>query len=277
MRKQVAQPGYVATSTKQAKLIEEGLAIPKYHWRPDPEDARDHLFQATLGASALPAKVDLRQYASPIEDQGRLGSCTGNAIAGAIELIARMNKKTIDVSRLFIYYQERLLEGTISYDSGAYIRDGIKACYTYGAPLETLWPYNISKFAVRPAAQAYTDALRRKVTGYAKCLNFTGVKTAIASKTPVIIGFYVYSSFDTAAVARTGIMPYPDVNREQLLGGHAVCIVGYDDNLYGGSFIVRNSWGTGWGDKGYFYMPYRVIQNPNMSADFWTIKSVVTP
>jgi len=220
---------------------------------------------------------DLRNYDSPIQDQGNLGSCTGNAIAGQIDLIDRKNGKQLQVSRLFIYYQERLIEGTIYYDSGAYIRDGIKACYTYGAPLESLWPYNINKWATRPSTTAYTDALKRKVTGYQRCTNYTNVKAALAAGNPVTIGFYVYSSFEGSITTNTGMMPYPNVNTEQFLGGHAVCVVGYNDNLNGGRFICRNSWGTNWGDRGYFYMPYQVIQNISMSSDFWLISNVNNP
>lgn len=247
----------------------------RYHWVRDPVDPRDHIFQPPTLAS-IPRSVDLRPYASPIDDQGNLGSCTGNAIAGAIDLIdKKLQNKLFRVSRLFIYYQERLIEGTINQDSGAYIRDGIRSCSTWGAPLETLWPYNISRFAVRPSAQAYADALNRRVTGYKRCQNFTAVKSALATGTPVIVGFDVYESFESDTVARTGVMPYPNVNTEQLLGGHAVCLVGYDDTH--NWFIARNSWGTGWGDRGYFYMPYQVIQDTSMSSDFWTISGVNNP
>ena len=248
--------------------------LPKYHWTRDPVDTRDQPYQL-VSLPTTPATVDLRNYCSAIEDQGALGSCTGNAIASAIELIDRKNSKNLEISRLFIYYQERLLEGTVYYDSGAYIRDGIKACYTYGAPLESIWPYNLKKWAVKPTAAAYSDAKTRKVTGYKKCADFAAVKNALAAGTPVIIGFDVYDSFESDAVAATGMMPYPNTATEQLLGGHAVCIVGYRDSDQ--RFIVRNSWGTGWGDKGYFYMPYSVIQNASMSSDFWTISAVKNP
>lgn len=234
----------------------------------------------TAAPTLLPSSVDLRTYASSIEDQGQLGSCTGNAIAGAIELIDRKNRKTLDVSRLFIYYEERVLEGSVNYDAGAYIRDGIKVVYSKGAPLETLWPYNVRKWASKPTQAAYADAIKRRVTGYQRCINFTAVKNAVALGNPVIIGFDVYESFETGSWQNsggTGLMPYPNVNREQLLGGHAVCIVGYNDNLAGGRFICRNSWGTSWADRGYFYMPYQVIQNTSMSSDFWTISGVVNP
>ena len=245
----------------------------KYHWLRDKPDSRDHLYTPTI--AKLPASVDLRLTCSPIEDQGNLGSCTGNAIAGAIELVDRKNRKMLDVSRLFIYYEERVLEGSVSYDAGAYIRDGLKVVNKKGAPLESLWPYNINQFAVQPSTAAYTDAAKRKVTGYQKCANFTAVKAALAAGNPVVIGFDVYESFETVAVARTGMMPYPNVAREELLGGHAVCLVGYKDSNQ--RFIARNSWGTSWGDKGYFYMPYQVIQNTSMSDDFWTISGVVNP
>ena len=266
-------------STVNLGLAFSPTSLPKYHWIADPPDLRDHVYKlAPMGS--LPTSVDLRSYASPIDDQGNLGSCTGNAIAGAIDLIDQKNNKRIRVSRLFVYYQERVLEHNVYYDAGAYIRDGIKACYTWGAPLESLWPYNINKWATTPSTAAYTDALTRKIVSYAKCANFTAVKNAIASGTPVVIGFTVYDSFEGPQCTTTGVMPYPNVNREQILGGHAVCIVGYSDNFRStgqGYFIVRNSWGTSWGDGGYFYMPYAVLTNTNMSSDFWTISGVHNP
>jgi C1A family cysteine protease len=266
--------GPVYTSIAQARRANLANSTPKYHWVRDPIDSRDHLYHP-VSLNTIPTHVDLRNYASPIDDQGQLGSCTGNAIAGAIDLIDKKNNKSLRVSRLFIYYQERLLEGDINQDNGAYIRDGIKACYTYGAPLETLAPYNINQFAVKPSNAAYADALNRKVTGYQKCANFSAVKNALAIGNPVVVGFDVYSSFESYSVAATGIMPYPNTRREQLLGGHAVCLVGYDDAR--SWFIARNSWGTSWGDKGYFYMPYQVIQNTSMSSDFWVISAVHNP
>ena len=247
--------------------------IPKYHWVSDKVDTRDHPYQLTNKTQSN--IVDLRQYCSLIENQGNLGSCTGNAIAGAIELLHKRENRTLDISRLFIYYYERLLMGTVNYDSGAYIRDGIKVCYKYGAPTENLWPYNIRKFKTAPAKTALLDAAKRKVTSYQRAADFDAVIDAITSGYPVTIGFSVYSSFDSPAVARTGIMPYPNVNKEKLLGGHAVLIVGYNKN--NNTFIVRNSWGKYWGDNGYFYMPFQVIQNNKMSSDFWFIKSISNP
>jgi len=263
-------PGLHRRPFPPIKKAKPPFDIPKYHWVKDKIDTRDHPYRLT-GATQSNI-VDLRQYCSSIEDQGKLGSCTGNAIAGAIELLHKRQNRTLDISRLFIYYYERKFIGTVNYDSGAYIRDGIKACYTYGAPTENLWPYNISKFRMQPHKTAIVDALKRKVTSYQRALDFNQVIDSITSGYPVTIGFNVYSSFDSPAVAKTGFMPYPDVNKERLLGGHAVLLVGYnkDNNI----FIARNSWGTRWGDNGYFYMPFEVIQNNRMSSDFWVIKSI---
>ena len=254
------------------KVFKPLFTIPKYHWTRDKIDKRDYLYAPTVVKTSN--YVDLRPYCSPIEDQGRLGSCTGNAIAGAIELLMKRNNKFADISRLFIYYYERLLENTVNYDSGAYIRDGIKACYTYGAATENLWPYDISKFRNRPSIDAVNDASRRKVKLYERVADFNGVINAIDNGYPGTIGFDVYSSFDSPTVARTGIMPYPNLRKETLLGGHAVLIVGYNKN--NDTFIVRNSWGKYWGDNGYFYMPFQVIKNNTMSGDFWVIKSLST-
>jgi len=241
-------------------------------WVPDKLDARDYKYQLTTKTS--PNNIDLRPYCSPIENQGSLGSCTGQAIAGAIELLNKRNGNYRDISRLFIYYYERLILGTVNYDSGAYIRDGIKATNHYGVSLERYWPYDIRKFRQQPITEAKNDALNRKVTRYEKVADFNGCIDALTNGYPVIIGFHVYTSFMSNTVTRTGNMPYPNTKREKLLGGHAVLLVGYDKTKK--VFIVRNSWGTNWGAKGYFYMPFNVI-NPTMSSDYWIIKSVNNP
>jgi C1A family cysteine protease len=242
----------------------------KLIWKVDKVDTRDYKYQ--LSSVLNPNFVDLRSHCSPIENQGTLGSCTGQAVAGAIELLNKRNGKPTDVSRLFIYYYERLILGTVNYDSGAYIRDGIKATNKYGASLESLWPHDIRKFRQEPITEAKNDALNRKVTRYERVNDFNGCIDALTNGYPVVMGFYVYDSFMSKNVARTGIMPYPNTKREELLGGHAVLLVGYDKRRK--VFIARNSWGTNWGDKGYFYMPFQVIQNTNMSSDFWVIKSI---
>ena len=242
-------------------------------WKTDKPDSRDYKYQ--VSAKVSPNSVDLRKYCSTIENQGSLGSCTGQAIAGAIELLNKRNGKPTDVSRLFIYYYERLILGTVNYDSGAYIRDGIKATNHYGVSLESLWPHDIRKFRQEPITEAKNDAMNRKVTRYERVTDFNGCIDALSNGYPVTIGFNVYTSFMSASVGRTGNMPYPNTRRERLLGGHAVLLVGYDKTKK--VFIVRNSWGTAWGAKGYFYMPFNVVTNTSMSSDYWIIKSVNNP
>ena len=249
------------------------VKFPTFQWVKDKVDSRDYIYKPS--AVKVVNKVDLRPYTNQVEDQGPLGSCTGNAIAEAIEMLYNKNKKKVDLSRLFIYYYTRLIEGTVKYDSGAYIRNGIKSCNHYGAPLESLWPYNISKFRAAPSSVAVKDAAKRKITRYERASNFNACIDALTNGYPVVIGFLVYSSFMSSSVARTGIMPYPNTRSEKLLGGHAVLLVGYDNTNQ--RFIVKNSWGQGWGDRGYFYMPYKVIQNTRMSDDFWVIKGVNNP
>lgn len=247
------------------------IKIPQFHWKRDKLDPRDYSY--SWGPESVATVVDLRPLCSPVENQGNLGSCTGQAIAGAIEFLNNRNKKPTDVSRLYIYYYERLLEGTVNYDSGAYIRDGIKATNKFGAPLEKFWPYQANRFRVAPSLQARNDGARRKVTLYERASGFDSVVNAISNQYPVIVGFDVYSSFYN--IGRDGRMAYPNISKERLLGGHAVLLVGYDNNKQ--CFIARNSWGANWGEKGYFYMPYDVIRNSDMSSDFWVIKSVLNP
>ena len=267
-------PGLHRNPTRSiVKVVKPPIHIPKYHWVPDKIDNRDYKYLVMNKTSRN--VVDLRIHCSPIEDQGNLGSCTGQAIAGAIELLNKRTGKQNDVSRLYIYYYERELIGTIHYDSGAYIRDGIKVTNKKGAPLEKFWPYNIRLFRNTPNAAANNDASKRKVTLYERVNDHDGCIDAITNGYPVIIGFYVYSSFESRQVSKTGIMPYPNTKRERLLGGHAVLLVGYDKAKK--VYIARNSWGPSWGDKGYFYMPFQVIQDKGMSSDFWIIKSVDNP
>lgn len=238
----------------------------KYGWIPDLPDQRDHVYRPKV--VLLPEKVDLRFHCSPVEDQETIGSCTAQAFAGILEYIDRLSDaKHTDVSRLFIYYNERLLEGTTGEDSGAYIRDGIKSLVRWGACDEYLWPYKLRMFNVTPAGIAYEDGVKRRIQKYQRITDrLYGVKSALASGNPVVFGFSVYQSFNR--IGSNGVMAMPGTD-ERLEGGHAVLAVGYDDAA--GHLIIRNSWGAGWGDKGYFYMPYSYVENENLSDDFWII------
>jgi C1A family cysteine protease len=246
-----------------------------YGWIPDLPDHRDKMFAAPPAAAApLPSSVDMRSGCPPVYDQGALGSCTANAIGGALEF-DQMKQTLADVfvpSRLFIYYNERVIEGTVDEDAGAMLRDGMKSVAKQGAPHEKLWPYSIAKFRQKPSAASYSDAARHVAILYQRLLpNLNQLKGCLALGYPFVFGFSVYESFESATVARTGQVPMPKP-REALLGGHAVLTVGYDDVEE--RFLMRNSWGASWGMAGYFTMPFDYLVDPNLCDDFWTVKSV---
>ncbi len=246
-----------------------------YGWVPDLPDERDHLYAAPSEyLRALPARADLRPHCPQVYDQGDLGSCTANAIGAAIEFEQMKQRvKSFIPSRLFIYYNERVIEGTVGSDSGAQIRDGIKTVAKIGAPPEKDWPYDISQFTKRPPAPAYKDAALDKAVQYQRVVpSLNQMKGCLASGYPFVFGFTVYSSFESDAVASTGHAPMPNTRKERQMGGHAVMAAGYDDKQQW--FIIRNSWGTGWGMKGYFTLPYAYLTDPNLSDDFWTIRLV---
>jgi len=181
-------------------------------------------------------------------------------------------KKDFVPSRLFIYYNERSMEGTTDQDSGAYIRDGIKSLTKLGVCDETTWPYDEKTFTNKPTSDAYKKALPNKAKEYAKVeSDLDSLKACLNEGFPIAFGFTVMTSFEMGTVAANGWMSMPQVY-DQVMGGHAVLAVGYDDA--GKVFIVRNSWGESWGDKGYFYMPYDYITNPGLAEDFWCIKFV---
>jgi C1A family cysteine protease len=246
-----------------------------YGWSRDLPDARDVLYAAPLMSlpKGLPTAVDLRPKCPPIFDQGQLGSCTGNGIAAAIQFDQmKLGKKSFTPSRLFIYYNERVMENTVAQDSGAQIRDGIKSVATIGAPPETDWPYDITKFATQPPPAAYADAKQDLVAAYARVAQILPqMQGCLAAGFPFVLGFTVYESFESAAVARSGIVPMPKAN-ETVVGGHCVVAVGYNDATR--TFIIRNSWGKSWGMKGYCTIPYEYLVDPHRASDFWTIRAV---
>jgi C1A family cysteine protease len=220
----------------------------------------------------------------PVYDQGQLGSCTGNAIAGAMEYESdRQGLRDVVPSRLFIYYNERALEGTVSSDSGAIIRDGIKVVNAQGVCPETMWPYNIGMFTVAPPRRCYVAARKDRLVQYEAVQTLGDLKDAISSSLAVVFGFTVYESFESSSVARTGVMPMP-ARGDRVVGGHAVVAVGYSDPKK--HVIVRNSWGSSWGDAGYFYMPYQYltgtksspdsarINGAHLASDFWALELV---
>lgn len=244
-----------------------------FGWRPDKPDHRDLHYTAKPVVS-LPDSVDLRPGMPPVEDQGNLGACTAFACGGCYDYLElKQNKETFQSSKLFLYYEERRREKTTSYDAGAENRDGFKVLHGSGVCSTTDWPYDIAKFAMKPSMQAYQDAkLDRSVQYMRVPQNITTMQTALYNQDAIVVGFSVYSSFMSDTVASTGIVPMPGTD-EQLLGGHAVLVVGYDNTRQ--CWVARNSWSETWGDKGYFYMPYEYLLNPNLSSDFWTLQKVM--
>lgn len=219
--------------------------------------------------------IDLRVNCPPVYDQGKLGSCTANSIGFCYHYdeLAQNESSPFVPSRLFIYYNEREVEGHVKEDTGAQIHDGIQVLNTIGVCPETDWPYDISKFADKPTDACFEEASNHRSIEYnAINQNMDQLKACLISGFPVAFGFVVYESFESQQVASTGVVPMPKPN-EKILGGHAVAIVGFDDNKK--QFIVRNSWGDGWGDKGYFYMDYDFVLNKDLADDFWTIKKTV--
>jgi C1A family cysteine protease len=243
----------------------------KFSWRPDVPDFRDFRLSKILKPKMqiLPKSVYLNKYCTTIEDQGDLGSCTANALVGAMEFLHSFKtKKELNLSRLFVYYNERVIEGTVNQDAGAMLRDGIKTLVAQGVCLEKTCPYVTSAFKRKPSAKAYTEALNYQALQYARLNTLADMQRSLANNFPFVFGFAVYESFMTDAVAKTGVAIMP-IKGESMLGGHAVMAVGYDDSRK--ALLVRNSWGTNWGIRGYFWMPYDYVTNRNLSDDFWAI------
>ena len=236
------------------------------------KDTYDHRdFELVFAGTDYPVSMDLRKTCPPVFNQGELGSCTANAIANALRFIDKKQGKDLGAfSRLFIYFNERVMENTVKQDAGAMIRDGIKSVANQGACLEKQWPYKPEKFAVKPPDKCYTEAVKYEALTYKRLAQTESqLKTCLASGIPFVFGIQVYDSFMTDTVAKTGVVPMP-VNGEQLQGGHAVLCVGYTKDGY---FIAMNSWGTGWGQKGFFLIPVKYLLDTNLTSDIWAIQT----
>ena len=257
------------TNNKQFKPL-------KYGWKRDLPDKRDHKFTLELISSVdnlQTTSCDLRPFCPSVYNQGELGSCTANAIGCAIQYDEIKQKMESNVpSRLFIYYNERDIEGNIHSDTGASIRDGIKSINKIGYCNETQWPYIIEKFDTKPDEKCYEYASQHKSLSYKRVSqNETTIKTALNLGFPIVFGISVYESFESENVSKTGIVPLPN-DDEKLLGGHAIVLVGYDTKSR--LFTFRNSWGDNWGDKGYGYLPFDYVLNPDLADDFWTVTKI---
>lgn len=258
------------------------MAPHGFGWRRDRVDHRDLLLHEQVRLPAvdtLPAAVDLRttgHLADPIFDQGSLGSCTANAIAGALLYVqhALGLEPRVTPARLALYYWERVIEGTASDDAGAEIRDGLKV--VAGKPGyvdESLWPYDVDKFADDPGQAIALDAAPNHATKYMRVnVSAAAMKQALAAGFPVVIGFNCYQEIESDQVARTGYLPRP-ARGEQPIGGHAVLLVGYDDARQ--RWICRNSWGADWGMGGYFETDYGYLDSSTYASDFWVVQAEV--
>ena len=255
-------------------------------WQPQLPDHRDLVYAAPMGA-VLPPAVDLRPRMPSVYDQGQIGSCTANATDAIVQFLLRpaeTDTPWFPGSRLFIYYNTRAAEGTIGCDSGGSLRDAIKSVAAFGVPAETAWPYSGAAaredgtFPPGAAASLKPSKAVYEAAAVAKAVNYSAVpqmlshlKGCLAEGFPIAFGFTIYSSFyGVGDVPTIDVpMPKPDVGVE---GGHAVVAVGYVDASE--QFIIRNSWGPGVQDDGYFYLPYGYVTNPNLASDFWTIRKV---
>ena len=241
-------------------------------WRPDKPDHRD-LKMVADASVALPKNVDLSPGCGPILDQGQLGSCTANSSTSAMEFLEKKAGKDIKIySRLFLYYTERVkLENTpATSDSGAQIRDTLKALGYFGTCYETTWPYDTSRFSVDPSGPAWVEASKHRITGYWSLPALHDIKYVMATLgLPVIGGFSVPANMESAECAQTGVVKYPAPD-EDIVGGHAILFVGYDDDKQLIKF--QNSWSDQWGDKGFGYLPYQFFTD-GLADDFWVIKT----
>jgi C1A family cysteine protease len=259
-------------SARKAKSVKMTVRrIKGFGWRPDLPDHRDYRLKL-VKPRRLPTSFRLTANMPDIFDQGQLGSCVGNAVAAALQFDRRVQKLTdFPLSRLMIYWDARSIEGTTSQDAGCEIRDAIKSVAKLGAANEALWPYNISKFAKKPPAAAYKQGLETQAIEYlAVDQTADAIRAALFAGYPVVFGFACYESLESDAVAKSGNLPMPKKG-EAVIGGHAVVCVGWDTK---GRWVVRNSWGTGWGQKGYFTMPQQYLLDNNLSDDFWVVRSV---
>ena len=212
--------------------------------------------------------VDLRPYMPAIYDQGQLGSCTANALCAAIQFV---HPKAPIPSRLFLYYNERRMEGDVPNDAGAQLSDGVKCLESIGVCPESSWPYVISKFAMAPTSRCYIDASKNRASraSFAVPCDAVGMKQVLDAGHPFVVGISIFESFESATVASTGVVPMP-VAGEQCLGGHAVLCVGYD--VVRACWTMRNSWGSQWGDNGYFYLPFAYLLDATLASDAWVIE-----
>jgi C1A family cysteine protease len=248
-----------------------------YNYKKGPVSENDHNFHIRMRGVPLklPTSIDLRKsgFMPEVLAQGNLGSCTANATSNALEFCLK-KEKTYTVfrpSRLYIYYFTRFLEDNVDEDTGCCIKDVMKELYALSCCPETMWPYDITKFTVRPSRVCIKEARKHldNLQYMAVDQDLYSLRSCLALKFPIVFGVAIYESFQSDISYATGEIPMPNTETEKFLGGHCILMCGYDDLTQ--RFIFQNSWGTDVGDKGFFTIPYEYILNPNLAYDFWTI------
>lgn len=219
-------------------------------------DSRDFAYLQTR--NTVKEAVDLREWDSPVDSQLGLGSCVSNAIASAYELQVRKKypDKFVELSRLFIYYNSRLFDDTLSQDIGAYIRDGLKAVKRYGVCSEDIWPYVEDKFDEQPSPAAYVDATNRLISKYERLSTLGDLLETLSDGYPIVLGMSVYETFNFVN-SEEPIVLMPTTS-DMYIGAHAVVIVGYDQESE--MFLIKNSYGPNWGFDGYAWLPYEYLR-----------------
>lgn len=238
-------------------------------WKRQPHDPRD--FQLATRALPQSPALSLRAQMPAVRDQQDLGSCTSHAGVVATEFcLAKQTGKTTELlSRLDLYAVTREIEGTpLSEDSGCNVRDVFKASHKFGICDERLWPYITTNFSRHPPRRAAHDALHRRAASYHAVSGLSQIKTCVAEGYPLIFGFDCFESLMSSAVGTSGMIPLPGPT-EASIGGHCVACIGYDDHR--GALEIQNSWGTGWGEHGFGWLPYDYIAR-GLASDFWTLR-----
>ena len=230
-------------------------------------------FGTTNTPEILPTIIDLRPKLPACYDQGELGTSTANALCAAFQY----EEPTFFGSRLFIYYNERSsMEHTNDEDDCHSLSDIIITLEKFGVCAEQEWPYDVSKYSHPPSVDCYLQADKHHVIQATNILNNEmAMKQSLAEGFPFVVGIQIFEAFESQEVAQSGIVPMPNLFTDECLGGHAVFVCGYDDTKQ--HWIVRNSWGTEWGDNGYFYLPYHYLLYPTLCSDLWHISRFQKP
>lgn len=247
----------------------------KHGYRPDTPDQRDHIhIPQDAYTMQLPPRVDLRAAMERALDQYSMNSCTACAVRVCLDYDRRKNRMhPIAPSRLFLYYNSRVLEGLIKMDDGASLRDTCKVVQQWGYCDESLWPYDKELLYKRPPPEVYQAAKQHAGVEYQRLLHdIQHLRAVLARGTPFVFGFTAFNQFDSDEVAKTGVVPMPKPG-DKIMGDHAMMVGGYDDHAR--VFLALNDWGPSWGKEGWCTMPYDYLTSRELASDFWIITHVV--